>query len=126
MDEKEDERKRRLMRLALKEAEKALEAKEVPVGCVLVRSRTSSTASGEDGARRVEASDAAEEEEIISSGSNETNESFNATKHAEIVGQFTCEAKHCVLFAPVRLVRVVMSLLSYSVKQTFSRETDGT
>eukprot|EP00898_Chlorokybus_atmophyticus_P007802 jgi/Chlat1/8022/Chrsp7S07761 len=55
------ERELGFMRLALAEARKALDRMEVPVGCVLVR-----------------------DDEIISHGSNRTNETRNATRHAEM------------------------------------------
>uniref|UniRef100_A0A7S2S5N8 CMP/dCMP-type deaminase domain-containing protein n=1 Tax=Rhizochromulina marina TaxID=1034831 RepID=A0A7S2S5N8_9STRA len=51
------------MQEALREAEKALAAGEVPVGCVYVRGG-----------------------KAIGRASNLTNEEFNATRHAEIVG----------------------------------------
>lgn len=49
------------MELALQEAKHALERLEVPVGCVIV-----------------------EKERVIASGSNRTNETRNATRHAEM------------------------------------------
>ncbi|KAL9264990.1 tRNA-specific adenosine deaminase TAD2-like protein [Drosera capensis] len=51
----------RFMEMALQEAKQALERLEVPVGCVIV----------EDG-------------KVIASGSNRTNETRNATRHAEM------------------------------------------
>eukprot|EP00249_Psilotum_nudum_P013383 c24301_g3_i3 orf=652-1227(-) len=51
----------RFMRLALDEARDALTRKEVPVGCVLV-----------------------EKGQVIASGSNRSNETRNATRHAEM------------------------------------------
>ncbi|CAO2812861.1 unnamed protein product [Amaranthus hypochondriacus] len=50
------------MKLAIQEAKLALERLEVPVGCVIV-----------------------ENEKVIASGSNRTNETRNATRHAEMV-----------------------------------------
>ncbi|CAO2812928.1 unnamed protein product [Amaranthus hypochondriacus] len=50
------------MKLAIQEARLALERLEVPVGCVIV-----------------------ENEKVIASGSNRTNETRNATRHAEMV-----------------------------------------
>lgn len=52
------------MQLALNEAELALIAHEVPVGCVFVNEKT---------------------QDIIAVGHNKTNETYNATQHAEIV-----------------------------------------
>jgi tRNA-specific adenosine deaminase 2 len=52
------------MKLALEQAETALNHEEVPVGCIFVNSIT---------------------KEIIASGYNKTNETLNATKHSEIV-----------------------------------------
>ncbi|GAB2215075.1 hypothetical protein Droror1_Dr00019449 [Drosera rotundifolia] len=51
----------RFMEMALQEAKQALERLEVPVGCVIVQDR-----------------------EVIASGSNRTNETRNATRHAEM------------------------------------------
>ena len=56
------------MREALTQAEAALNAIEIPVGCVLVR--------GEKGSKAAH---------IIAKGSNQTNVSRNGTRHAEIV-----------------------------------------
>eukprot|EP00242_Pyramimonas_sp_CCMP2087_P018590 CAMPEP_0198209872 /NCGR_PEP_ID=MMETSP1445-20131203/17786_1 /TAXON_ID=36898 /ORGANISM="Pyramimonas sp., Strain CCMP2087" /LENGTH=190 /DNA_ID=CAMNT_0043883779 /DNA_START=102 /DNA_END=674 /DNA_ORIENTATION=+ len=55
------EREKAFMQLALKEARKAYERLEVPVGCVIVR-----------------------QDEVIGRGSNRTNEMRNATRHAEL------------------------------------------
>ncbi|KAL9233304.1 hypothetical protein vseg_008323 [Gypsophila vaccaria] len=52
---------RTFMELAIEEAKKALERLEVPVGCVIVK----------DG-------------KVVASGSNRTNETRNATRHAEM------------------------------------------
>jgi tRNA-specific adenosine deaminase 2 len=52
------------MKLALEQAETALNHEEVPVGCIFLNSLTN---------------------EIIASGYNKTNETMNATKHSEIV-----------------------------------------
>jgi tRNA-specific adenosine deaminase 2 len=51
------------MRLALQEAESALESGEVPVGCVIIDARG----------------------EVLSTGFNKTNEFRNGTRHAELV-----------------------------------------
>jgi tRNA-specific adenosine deaminase 2 len=51
------------MRLALAEAEKAVEAGEVPVGCVIVH----------------------RDKGVIATGHNRVNEEHNATRHAELV-----------------------------------------
>eukprot|EP00250_Pteridium_aquilinum_P013804 c21584_g1_i1 orf=537-1127(-) len=59
--EEETAKQLTFMRLALEEAREALQRMEVPIGCVLV----------EDG-------------EVIASGSNRTNASGNATRHAEM------------------------------------------
>lgn len=56
------------MREALSQAEAALNAIEIPVGCVLVRGE-------KDG----------KEAHVIAKGSNQTNVSRNGTRHAEIV-----------------------------------------
>lgn len=49
--------------LALEQAKKALDASEVPIGCVIVN----------------------EDDQVIASGRNRTNETKNATQHAELV-----------------------------------------
>ncbi|KAI5077883.1 hypothetical protein GOP47_0007707 [Adiantum capillus-veneris] len=62
MSEVEDKEKQvALMRLALEQAVEALQRMEVPIGCVIVK----------DG-------------KVIASGSNKTNASGNATRHAEM------------------------------------------
>ena len=58
------------MRLALAEARYALEHGEVPVGCVFINP----SPSNENG-----------EDSIVASGSNKTNITSNATRHAELV-----------------------------------------
>lgn len=74
-----EERKVRLMKLALGEAEKALAEKEVPVGCVIVKvGATKSALSCTVGEHRLD--------QVSATGSNKTNQSFNATRHAELVG----------------------------------------
>jgi tRNA-specific adenosine deaminase 2 len=55
------------MHHALTEARKALENKEIPVGCVIVEE------------------DQNGEGKVIATGSNQTNESRNGTRHAEMV-----------------------------------------
>jgi tRNA-specific adenosine deaminase 2 len=62
-DQPTNERDAAFMRLALKEAENALESGEVPVGCVIIDQHG----------------------EVLSSGFNKTNESRNGTRHAELV-----------------------------------------
>eukprot|EP00638_Chattonella_subsalsa_P004110 CAMPEP_0117745336 /NCGR_PEP_ID=MMETSP0947-20121206/7297_1 /TAXON_ID=44440 /ORGANISM="Chattonella subsalsa, Strain CCMP2191" /LENGTH=230 /DNA_ID=CAMNT_0005562463 /DNA_START=140 /DNA_END=832 /DNA_ORIENTATION=- len=57
-----------LMKLAIKEAEIAFQEKEVPVGCVIAKVKEDST-----------------EYEIVGQGHNKTNQSRNATRHAEMV-----------------------------------------
>lgn len=52
------------MQLALKQAQVAFDSREVPVGCIIVH-----TFSGE----------------VVSEGSNQTNETNNGTRHCEIV-----------------------------------------
>jgi len=52
------------MREALKEAQMAFDAREVPVGCIIVRKST---------------------QNIVSVGKNETNEKNDGTRHCEIV-----------------------------------------
>ena len=69
----ERERRERHMRSAIAEAQAALRAGEVPVGCVLVR-RTAGASSR-----------AASADEIVATGHNRTNAECNATRHAEIV-----------------------------------------
>ncbi|KAJ1399659.1 tRNA specific adenosine deaminase [Ochromonadaceae sp. CCMP2298] len=69
------------MRLALKEAESALESGEVPVGCVIIDARG----------------------EVLSTGFNKTNHFRNGTRHAELVAMdklilyVTCEP--CIMCA---------------------------
>jgi len=58
------------MRLAFKQAELALERREVPVGCVIVKPASENTK---------------DEDKVVAVGGNETNQYCNATKHAEIV-----------------------------------------
>ncbi|CAN0002296.1 unnamed protein product [Scytosiphon promiscuus] len=73
------------MKLALNQADAALGKGEVPVGCVIIHRSTG---------------------RIIGSGHNETSETFNATRHAEIVaidGVFRREGdlsilRDCTLF----------------------------
>ena len=69
---KESERDDFFMRAALEEAHAALLRSEVPVGCVIVRSHSSSPSSLHY-----------RETDIIAKGSNRTNVSGNATRHAE-------------------------------------------
>lgn len=52
------------MSLALEQAKAALESKEVPVGCVIVKGSN----------------------KVVARGRNETNRTYNATRHAELVG----------------------------------------
>lgn len=59
-----DEKHYNFMRLALEEANKAMEVDEVPVGCIFVDSET---------------------DQILSSAYNETNRLKNATRHCEFV-----------------------------------------
>lgn len=61
------------MQIALQQAEKALNEKEVPVGCVFVHRPTS---------------------KILATGSNQTNLSLNGTLHAEFVGIQTILQTH--------------------------------
>lgn len=59
------------MELALDEAKKAKERREVPIGCIIVDNTTG---------------------EVIASGSNEREETQNAIKHAEIIAiEAACE-----------------------------------
>lgn len=63
----DETREERFMRIALEEAERALERREVPVGCVFVHA------------------DGKGQDRILARGSNETNATLNATRHAEFV-----------------------------------------
>ena len=71
-----DERDLRFMRLALEDAEIALERNEIPVGCIFVgKSKRSNDMSSEN----IEMEDV-----IIARGSNKTNETRNGSSHAEM------------------------------------------
>ena len=62
MDDDDDDRHERHMREALRAAEDALNALEIPVGCVFVHG-----------------------ERVVATGANQTNVSRNGTRHAEMV-----------------------------------------
>eukprot|EP00611_Tribonema_gayanum_P023922 TRINITY_DN5135_c0_g1_i3.p1 TRINITY_DN5135_c0_g1~~TRINITY_DN5135_c0_g1_i3.p1 ORF type:complete len:216 (-),score=38.95 TRINITY_DN5135_c0_g1_i3:788-1339(-) len=73
-----DERAQKHMAMALELAEAALQAGEVPVGCVIVQP------GGED-AHTSPDRGAALSDEVVAVGHNETNMTCNATRHAELV-----------------------------------------
>lgn len=66
-----------MMKLALIEAEKALNSGEIPVGCVFSRQSLSPTV--------MPVSDADVRGEVVVTGFNETNKTRNGTAHAELV-----------------------------------------
>ena len=91
------------MRSALREGELALKRQEVPVGCVVVRPSISGGA-----------------DTLVCVGSNETNESKNATRHAELVaidallrdGGSTSLLGQCELYVTVEPCIMCASALS--------------
>eukprot|EP00611_Tribonema_gayanum_P023921 TRINITY_DN5135_c0_g1_i2.p1 TRINITY_DN5135_c0_g1~~TRINITY_DN5135_c0_g1_i2.p1 ORF type:complete len:217 (-),score=26.78 TRINITY_DN5135_c0_g1_i2:2317-2871(-) len=74
-----DERAQKHMAMALELAEAALQAGEVPVGCVIVQP------GGEDAHTSPDRGAAALSDEVVAVGHNETNMTCNATRHAELV-----------------------------------------
>lgn len=61
------------------QAENALAAGEVPVGCVFVRN------GGDCNTSAASAADSSSSREVLATGFNRTNETRNGTRHAELV-----------------------------------------
>ncbi|ELR15603.1 cytidine and deoxycytidylate deaminase zincbinding region domain containing protein [Acanthamoeba castellanii str. Neff] len=79
-------REKDFMLLALDEGRKALKEGEVPVGCVIVHRRRRADAGGGAGEdSRVDTGDDGNDDVVIATGYNKTNERRDATLHAEVV-----------------------------------------
>lgn len=80
MQQQEEQRDLRLMRLALEQAESALQKQEIPVGCVFIGVKEMDSKSGADWDKGVPV----KEDMVIARGSNKTNEMRNGSSHAEM------------------------------------------